>query len=250
MYSVRNLKTFEGQEGIGMNVDLLENGIKIAHVRDDAWGGPYNFVFVSKEVEDRFNAFIKTLPSFEFQGMTLDMDGDIYISQLVDSFQLRNCLIRLILTKESIVPTLVVSKSNCYELRAAINNATRELESLQQTMSHMCTDSERNKHYYAFKLIQDRVLELILKKIACENVLKAKPFKFGGRVDGEDASWINFWVFPVSYTDDQIETILSDEGCDIEGHHAEWAGQPFIRSISIYRGVGRVLVTQSGGLDI
>lgn len=51
-----NYKEFEGHDGMpGFNADLVYKGKKIAHVYDDAWGGPYQVdvlgVYDSKERE-------------------------------------------------------------------------------------------------------------------------------------------------------------------------------------------------------
>lgn len=42
-YTIKNVKTHRGHDGDGFNCDLYENGKKIAHVHDDAWGGAYDY---------------------------------------------------------------------------------------------------------------------------------------------------------------------------------------------------------------
>ena len=67
----------------------------------------------------------------------------------------------------------------------------------------------------------------------------------GGGGDGE--SWTNWWVFPATKTDEEIEKAMDDLGV---GGHYNGAGQSFAHDYSYYRRGSRVLVSQDGGLDI
>lgn len=42
-YSVKNVKTFRGNEGTGFNATLYRDNKKVALVDDDAWGGCYSW---------------------------------------------------------------------------------------------------------------------------------------------------------------------------------------------------------------
>jgi hypothetical protein len=87
VYEVKGVKSFIGLEGYGFNATLYKDGKKVAFVIDDANGGCYNFQFDSAELEKEFFAYVKTLPALEFQGTTLDMDGDLYVGGLVEQYE-------------------------------------------------------------------------------------------------------------------------------------------------------------------
>ena len=75
--------------------------------------------------------------------------------------------------------------------------------------------------------------------------MKVGVTRSGGGGDGE--SWTNWWVFPATKTDDEIEKAMADLGV---GGHYNGAGQSFAHDYSYYRRGSRVLVSQDGGLDI
>ena len=67
----------------------------------------------------------------------------------------------------------------------------------------------------------------------------------GGSYD--DESWTNWWVFPATKTDDEIEKAMADLGVD---EYYNGAGQSYAHHYSYYRKGTRVLVSQDGGLDV
>jgi hypothetical protein len=50
MYSVKNVKSFEGREGIGYNATLYRGTKRVAKVIDDASGGPVQFNWLDYKV--------------------------------------------------------------------------------------------------------------------------------------------------------------------------------------------------------
>jgi hypothetical protein len=104
IYTVKSVKTFRGREGQGFNATLLCNGKPVAHVDDDANGGCYDFHWLNKDRaqaqadEDAFNAYVKTLPPMEYMGDELIIDGDLFVSELVEEISLRKQMDRLLKT--------------------------------------------------------------------------------------------------------------------------------------------------------
>ena len=90
--------------------------------------------------------------------------------------------------------------------------------------------------------------ELSHKKWLMEQALeemKVGVTHSGGR--GDDECWEQWWVFPTTKTDEEIERAMCDLGV---GGHYNGPGQTFSHDYGYYRKGSRVLVTQSGGLDI
>ena len=90
--------------------------------------------------------------------------------------------------------------------------------------------------------------ELSRKKWLMEQAIeemKVGVTRSGGRGDGE--CWEQWWVFPSTRTDDEVEKAMADLGV---GGHYNGAGQSFAHDYGYYRKGSRVLVEQSGGLDV
>ena len=90
--------------------------------------------------------------------------------------------------------------------------------------------------------------ELSHKKWLLEKALeemKVGVTHSGGSGDSE--YWEQWWVFPSTKTDAEIEKAMYNLGI---GEHYGGAGQSFAHNYSYYRRGTRVLVTQTGGLDI
>ena len=75
--------------------------------------------------------------------------------------------------------------------------------------------------------------------------MNAGVTRSGGGGDGE--SWTQWWVFPATMTDNEVEKAMADLGV---GGHYNGAGQSFAHDYSYYRKGSRVLVEQNGGLDV
>lgn len=63
---LKNIKTFRGMEGTGLNADLFINGLKCYFVMDDANGGCYNYqsTAYNNPKADEVNANIKLLDEY------------------------------------------------------------------------------------------------------------------------------------------------------------------------------------------
>lgn len=59
---VKNVKTFEGTDGIGLNADLCLNGKKIAHCHDGAYGGEMEFHIIDREAFKKVEKHCEVLP--------------------------------------------------------------------------------------------------------------------------------------------------------------------------------------------
>src|SRR6185295_17062882 len=99
--SVKNVKTFRGQEGIGFTADLYLDGKKIAFVRDNAQGGGYDYeparnhvgtteeIRAWRELEGRLHAYAASLPKIpdEYIPEGLQPNLDMVMDNLVTAFQ-------------------------------------------------------------------------------------------------------------------------------------------------------------------
>lgn len=87
IYTVKNVKTFEGMEGIGFNASLYQGGKKIAFVIDDATGGDLQIQWHDKTAKTALLEYINTLPDCDIDGTgehLVSMSVDIFISELVN----------------------------------------------------------------------------------------------------------------------------------------------------------------------
>jgi len=93
-YSIGQVKTFRGMEGMGFNLNLYRDGKKVCFVFDDACGGPYSYEWVDwkeKTEEGIFIDLMKSLPARSLglgngEPITVDMDGDIFVNEMFESF--------------------------------------------------------------------------------------------------------------------------------------------------------------------
>jgi hypothetical protein len=89
-YAVKNVKSFQGREGIGFECSIYLDKKRIGSATDTASGGEINFYLDTGERE-KLDKFCLTLPKWgsEFQdGKEFNTDADIYISNLVNAFEL------------------------------------------------------------------------------------------------------------------------------------------------------------------
>ena len=83
-YTVKGIKSFQGNEGLGFNATLYRNGKKVAFVIDDANGGCFSWHFANKEAEKELTDFVRTLPGWKYQGVAITTDSDMMMSLLVE----------------------------------------------------------------------------------------------------------------------------------------------------------------------
>ena len=95
MYEVKNVKTFIGTEGHGFNANLYCDGKKVAFVIDSAHGGCYDYEWVSDAARVKAEAHVKTLPGVEMYGTKLEMDMDIFMSELIDAYEEKKQITRM-----------------------------------------------------------------------------------------------------------------------------------------------------------
>lgn len=61
-FSLKNVRTFNGNEGLGFAANLYEGRKKVAEVLDDAWGGQIQIRYLDKTAEQRLKAVVQSLP--------------------------------------------------------------------------------------------------------------------------------------------------------------------------------------------
>lgn len=86
-YSVKNVKTFTGNEGAGFECSLYKDGKRLGTVMDPATGGQSNF-FISREEGKLLDAYCETLPRipWEINSEGCKVDKDFFVGNLVASF--------------------------------------------------------------------------------------------------------------------------------------------------------------------
>ncbi len=88
--TVKNVKTMRGHDGMpgaAWECDIYIDGVKAGWALDDSWGGLVRIEFNSPSFEKQFNDYVKTLPSTEMYGQTIEPNGDMVIADLVDEFE-------------------------------------------------------------------------------------------------------------------------------------------------------------------
>jgi len=95
-YSVKNVKSFMGHEGMGFNCTLYRNGKRVGTCLDDAGGGDmYPISWLStvdrKEEQRLLDAHLKTLPkvksSYGDKKMELTIDEGWFVTELVNNWE-------------------------------------------------------------------------------------------------------------------------------------------------------------------
>lgn len=82
-YSLRGLKLHDTDDGYAYVCDLLKDGERVAQVQHDGTGGAPRFRWDDPAAESAFESFARSKPSFESHGMTMDVDGEGLIDELV-----------------------------------------------------------------------------------------------------------------------------------------------------------------------
>lgn len=83
---VRALKTHQGHDGIGFNMDLDLDGKKVAHIYDDANGGCYQWHWFDEDAEKRMidavrEAVLSVTPYDEIPESRIDMLADLMVTR-------------------------------------------------------------------------------------------------------------------------------------------------------------------------
>jgi hypothetical protein len=107
---LKNVRTFEGHDGLGLNADVWIDGVKCMHLYDGAYGGEYEYTYLAhgakepakvlsliKNLED----YVKSLPAeeWDFHGkkMSIDPNMDTFLNEIYESMQLEKKMKRAIL---------------------------------------------------------------------------------------------------------------------------------------------------------
>lgn len=94
-YTVKNVIDGIGHDRAGYQCSLYSDGIKVASVCDDGYGGEVDFKFTNKIAENTFYEEIKKLKEEEkakgnkskyFYHDSVLVDSDIFVSELVNDF--------------------------------------------------------------------------------------------------------------------------------------------------------------------
>lgn len=101
MYEVKNVKTFQGHDGQGFTCTLWREGKKVADVRDFAFGGEYEYDFISPAEEKILDDHVKTLPKTTnpYDNVLMDMNTDMFVGMMIDDYETRKNVKRILSKK-------------------------------------------------------------------------------------------------------------------------------------------------------
>ena len=100
MYQIKNVKSFQGREGLGFECSLYKDGKKIGIVTDTANGGMTDF-YLDKGEKELLDKYCETLPPIVFDGRDFEMPAscDTFLSGLVDEWDKQQQIKRWCRTK-------------------------------------------------------------------------------------------------------------------------------------------------------
>lgn len=89
--TLKNVKTFTGREGIGLNADVYVDGVKTFFYLDDATGGEADHQIIDKAQYNKLQAYADAQPEYQFEieGKLMEKDGNpwmckVTIDDLID----------------------------------------------------------------------------------------------------------------------------------------------------------------------
>lgn len=96
--TLKNVKTFTGRGGIGLNADVYVDGVKTFFYLDDASGGEADHQIIDKAQYNKLQAFVDAQPKrqFEIDGKLMEKDGkpwmykvtiDDFVNQAFDQYE-------------------------------------------------------------------------------------------------------------------------------------------------------------------
>jgi len=93
-YSIKNLKTMQGMEGVAYSCTLYRDGVKVAECIQDGRGGCTHFRFINEDERKALDAFCAALPheSSEYDSELYAVDADMYVARLADEFEMNKKL--------------------------------------------------------------------------------------------------------------------------------------------------------------
>ncbi len=128
MYTVKGIKSFQGEEGYGFNATLYRDGKKVATVSDYAHGGPLDIRFTNEDEEVKLQEHVRALPveTFEHEGKTLSLPLssriEVFLNALVDRTEELNSLFRK-------------SRKNIYFIREGKILSTKKATPTEETIA-------------------------------------------------------------------------------------------------------------------
>jgi hypothetical protein len=74
---LKNVKTFTGHEGIGLNADVYVDGVKTFFMLDDASGGETDHQIINRDQYEKLKAYADAQPEYqlEFDGQKMEKEG-------------------------------------------------------------------------------------------------------------------------------------------------------------------------------
>jgi hypothetical protein len=146
-YTVKNIKSFKGMEGLGFNASLYRDDKKVAFVVDSAQGGCLDFEWVDSQEpavninitnrdglhhtykgtpEEKILAeYVNSLPKIKFFGKGLKVDSDMFVTKLVEDSENEKRLKRMCRTK-TLVRTKECKDEEYYSYNTPFTPKTKE----------------------------------------------------------------------------------------------------------------------------
>ena len=86
---LKNVKIckWASEETLCFNASIYLNGKKVGTVENSGHGGCNFYHFDDRDIEQKFYDYCKSLPPIEFNGEPLEMDADLYISELLENYE-------------------------------------------------------------------------------------------------------------------------------------------------------------------
>ena len=79
---LKNVKTFEGHDGVGLNADIFVDGIKTAHYHDGAYGGGGELSTFNREKMKQLEKWISEQPQKDYGTFKAKYDIDDLVNDL------------------------------------------------------------------------------------------------------------------------------------------------------------------------
>lgn len=87
MYSVKNVKSFRGEDGMGFSGTLYKGKKRIAYVVDYACGGEYRYDFFDANEEKEFDRYCKSLPIIKNEYGEFPRSWDSVVAEIVNKYE-------------------------------------------------------------------------------------------------------------------------------------------------------------------
>ena len=127
IYTVKNVKGFQGLEGYGYECSLYKDGKKIGTITDTANGGMADY-YLDKGEKEILDKHCETLPKIvdKYIPDGMEVDADMFVGGLVDKYEADKQIKRW--CKTQIVYTLKGDEENSYRtIKAVFSPKTKEL---------------------------------------------------------------------------------------------------------------------------